>query len=1825
MSKKKKSNNRLKDLFSVLEQDAAQTPTEQVAIPGWIWECDSDGAVTACSSEVESVLGISPQAFIGQPLSSYRLDAQAEAAISSALQSNCSPSEVIVNYQSEQGKLVMVRMTITKIEPDENIKIHWRGFNQVIEEQRESPGLLPATEILPALPRKQTISQSIPKTIGVVAEDDQVFTIPARSRLAERAESQAEPGESLPKLAVPIELPGQSLGLLEIADDNPNRKWTEEELQLVEEVADQLSLALENANLFQQMQRRSTQLLTASEVSKAASSILEPNPLIQQTVNLIQERFGLYYVGLFIVDESGSLTGDPGKWAVLRAGTGDAGRIQLERHHKLEIGGGSMIGECIRTGKAQTPSRITDASVRYSNPLLPETRTEIALPLISRGQTIGAMTIQSALENAFNDEDIAILQTMSDQVANALQNANLFDQTQARSAELAVLNEMSQALSASLDIQTIVKNIYKYTSRLVNASTFFVALYDQEKDIVTYPLAIEGNEEIQIEPRPSNLGLTGYLLETQKPLLLTEGIEELRRDSDGEVELRFEGVECQSWLGVPMMVGKQAIGVINVQDSSLRAFNDHHQDLMVAIASQSAIALQNAGLFTQTQNALSETEELVYRLGLLNELGEELSLVETTQDAYKIIVTKTQEIYYAESVSFTMLSPTKDSLIVEAIIGLTGDTKTGDTMPLHGSPMEAAIRENTIQVTQGPGLTGFGELKTLMVAPIPIGGFAAGTLNIGSVRPDEYSQRDRNLLLQVISIIGATLENRQLFSQVQEALAETEALLNITSVASSSLELETTLNQVLAKVLDTTGAASGLISVYNPRTQKLEIVSHHLPEPFLQKLQRDGLEGTLCDLVYQGKETISLDNLTIESPIDPTGLINLGFKAYQGIPLSSKGNVTGTLCIFYTHTFNTQEAETTLLEAVGNQIGVAIENANLYEQTQIQAAELAVLNEMSRVLSTLLDIDQIIPTIHQYTSRLMDTSYFFIALYNQRDDMISFPYVIEKGNASSIPPMKKQRGLTQHVIDTKEPLLIKENVNEVIKSLGLEHIVVGDPAKSWLGVPLILGQEVLGVIATQNADQTHVFNEHHQDLLVSIARQSAIAIQTARLFQSTRRQTEDLAVLNEMSRILTDVREIDQVLAYVHEYTSRLMDTNTFFIALYDEGTQNISMPLTIIDGEKISAPSRKLGEGLSDHVIRTGKPLLIEEKSDKKLGDLGIPLTHLAEMPETLSWLGAPMILGDRCIGVISVQNTTMPRLYNERHRDLLISIASQAAISLQNARLFAQTEQQLDDLTVIQATTSDLSENLSFEDVSNSLLRHVVEAVDANSTTLFLLKNDFMVRSAIYPASEGDSGLGEEIPLTNYPLTQTVIETRKPLSLSTDDPRLQPHAQDSFKKAGISANATIPVISPEGVMGIISMSRLKPAHPFNEQEINLVITLANQAAIALENARLYEEQLAAAEQLRELDKLKSQFLANMSHELRTPLNSIIGFSRVIMKGIDGPVTDLQQQDLSAIYNAGQHLLKMINDILDISKVDAGKMELAFEDVNITDVITSVLSTARGLVKDKPIKLVTATEDDLPLVSADSTRVRQVLLNLISNASKFTDEGSITVAARKQTDNNGKPEIYISVSDTGIGIAPEDQEKLFEPFTQVDGSPTRKSGGTGLGLSITRLLVELHGGEIGLHSEVGKGSTFYFTLPIDSGTPPPPDVEGSNTVLAIDDDLQVLQLYERYLSDSGFQVVSLTDPTRAMEYAREMQPAIITLDIMLPNYDGWSLLEELKNDPDTKDIPVVVCSILEDKDKGLSLGAEDYLMKPILAEDLVNVLQGIRHRIALTSEEVVP
>jgi GAF domain-containing protein/CheY-like chemotaxis protein len=1861
MSKQKQLHNRLDTLFSELEREAAPSSTHIAALPGWTWECDSQGNYIACSAEVEAVLGFDPESFVGQPLNEFHLAPQSAQVLSNILDNGDFPIEIILYFQAYDGEHLPVRTHITTIDTDGGKPAGLHGFTQVVESQveilpqsvtsptSETTSLKPETLTTPPTHLKTSEKKppSIPsllrqgQPLGIAAEEYGLETVstpftPAGEQSLQKRQSITHVGstDSPGALAVPVNLQDQALGLLEIVDETPGRLWSEDELRLVEEIADQLSLALENARLFeaqqlraqemaelhnislelaqqqldlefvldtitqrsmalvdsdgggiwlwdpeeqdlalainhlgenvanrnlrinpdegltglaynegkiqivdvydtwtykpdifdeiqfsaalaapivwqnqvmgvlflgrnrrgypyseneqnlvellvnqgaaiiqsanlfkqtqqlliseqrrrqiadtmsviahvvgssldleevsqrlleelarltifdrgslqiiegdmrrlvgfytpgdpistrtekdtpqpiskdilaqellknkqvlvisdtrndprwdihspteqvrswvaapllveeevvgmltlehlqpdafdadtiellhaisaqasvaiqnarlfQQVQHRSVQLQTAAEVARAASSILDPNPLIQQTVNLIQERFDLYYAGLFLIDQTGEFTGDPGHWAVLRAGTGEAGRIQVERRHKLEISGDSMIGLCIRNAEAQISQQATEESARYANPLLPETRSEMALPLVSRGQVIGAMTIQSTQEDAFSEEDITILRTLADQVANALQNASLFDQTQARAEELNVLNEMSRALAASLDPDTIVQNIYLFTSRLIDTSTFLVALYDQDTNWLTFPMVIDENRQISIPARNLETGMTEYVIRTRQPLLIYDDVEGWLQDN--QIPLRLHGSLPQSWLGVPMTFADQAIGIISVQHTSPQHFNEHHRDLLVAIASQSAIAIQNATLF----------------------------------------------------------------------------------------------------------------------------------------------------------------------KQIQLSLRDTETLYSITRVASGTLELETVLDQVLAQVMNAIGFEVGLISMVDPSSDKLSLLTHrNLPEAIFQKLSADGgMDGTICDLVYRRKETIILNDLSKDPPIDISGMMNFGLRSYIGVPLESKGRVLGTISTFSSNTRTLQETDITMLNAVGQQIGVSIENANLFEESRQQAERLAVLNLMSRDLTSLLDQDAIVDTVWQYTSQLMDTTNFYISLSDQENNRISFP--------------------------------------------------------------------------------------------------------------------------------------------------------------------------LTINDGERINAPSRPMGEGLTDYIIRTGETLLLREKVTEQMEKLGIAFVPLGDDRPPLSYLGVPMAIGNNIIGVIAVQSTDTPRLYNPGHRDTLTSIASQAAISIQNARLFSQTQeaiaetrQRVNDLTLVSNISQSLaSAPLDPRQVAEILVRQFVETMGVPEASVSLLQenNTMEVVADIYLVEDGTETKTREIEQTwllyEYPASEKVLTDQKPLIVNASDPNADPAELAYMEAANTKTLIILPMAVKGRTIGVIEIESTDEEISFSQEQLNLATTMANQAAVALENAQLYEEQRTITDQLRELDSLKSQFLANMSHELRTPLNSIIGFSRVIMKGIDGPVSDLQKQDLSAIYNAGQHLLNMINDILDISKIEAGKMEFAFEDIYLPDLIQSMMSTARGLVKDKDIELITKVPEDLPLVYADPTRVRQVLLNLLSNAAKFTEEGSITVTAQTQQNRSNDPEVIVSVIDTGEGIADEDRAKLFQPFSQVDGSPTRKTGGTGLGLSISRLLVEMHGGEIDVVSEAGKGSNFFFTLPLAKPNTHDDRDYRKTTILAIENDERITALYQRYLDSIGFEVVPLLDLDEAVETAKQLNPFAITLDIAPEDQGGWRVLEQLKADVETHHIPVIICSLLEETEKGLNMGAADFLKKPILQQDIVDAIKRL-------------
>ncbi len=355
------------------------------------------------------------------------------------------------------------------------------------------------------------------------------------------------------------------------------------------------------------------------------------------------------------------------------------------------------------------------------------------------------------------------------------------------------------------------------------------------------------------------------------------------------------------------------------------------------------------------------------------------------------------------------------------------------------------------------------------------------------------------------------------------------------------------------------------------------------------------------------------------------------------------------------------------------------------------------------------------------------------------------------------------------------------------------------------------------------------------------------------------------------------------------------------------------------------------------------------------------------------------------------------------------------------------------------------------------------------------------------------------------------------------------------------------------------------------------------------------------------------------MSHELRTPLNAIIGYSEMLEEDALDAGQDDFIPDLQKIHSAGKHLLSLINDILDLSKIEAGKMELFVEPFEVRPTLDSVATTVRPLIEKNGNRLELQFDDGLGTMHSDLTRVRQVLLNLLSNASKFTENGTITLRAAREGER-----FVFSVSDTGIGMTPEQQGKLFEAFSQADVSTAARYGGTGLGLAISKRFCQMLGGDISVHSEAGVGSIFTVTLPavaLQRAAAEPTPIESSvrevekstgvsGTVLVVDDDPSARVLMARLLAREGFRVEEAADGPSALELARDLHPDLITLDVMMPGMDGWSVLSALKDAPETADIPVVMSTILDEKNMGFALGASAYLTKPIDRDRLAAVLR---------------
>ncbi len=534
-------------------------------------------------------------------------------------------------------------------------------------------------------------------------------------------------------------------------------------------------------------------------------------------------------------------------------------------------------------------------------------------------------------------------------------------------------------------------------------------------------------------------------------------------------------------------------------------------------------------------------------------------------------------------------------------------------------------------------------------------------------------------------------------------------------------------------------------------------------------------------------------------------------------------------------------------------------------------------------------------------------------------------------------------------------------------------------------------------------------------------------------------RTKALEASAEISRQLTALLDLDEVLNYVVNRVQSEFKLYHTHIYLLDENGEDLVMAAGYGEvGQKLKQKGHRLqtGQGIVGTVVSINEHFLSNNVNEV------LNFVHNPLLPDTNSELAVPLRKGEQVLGVLDVQSEQINR-FSQEDIALLQSIANQIAVAISNARLLTEMQLALQQIERLNRRLTGESWQQFNEEITTSGYRFVAGA-----------------KAKVNPDSQAWFSPMKQAAQQRQLVKQT-----------------HPGNGDSSQ-----SELAVPLLLRGEVIGVLGVKREETPH-WAEEEVAAVEAVANQVALALENARLSKEQEKTIVQLKDIDRLKSEFLTSMSHELRTPLNSIIGFADVLLQGIDGELNDMALNDIQLIHNSGKHLLALINDILDLAKIESGKMELVREAVNIKEITGAVLATSNSLVKDKPVQIIIDIPEMLPSVYGDKLRLNQILLNLVSNAAKFTHEGTITI---KAAPNIYKPEMMtISVVDTGIGIPADKLNTIFERFRQADAGTTRKYGGTGLGLAICRQLIELHGGSLNVRSEEGIGSEFYFNIPL--------------------------------------------------------------------------------------------------------------------------------------------
>jgi GAF domain-containing protein/CheY-like chemotaxis protein len=1466
-------------------------------------------------------------------------------------------------------------------------------------------------------------------------------------------------------------------------------------------------------------------------------------------------------------------------------------------------------------------------------------------------------------EHAFSESDVRLLQTLANSMSVALENARLFDETQRllketeqRNAELAIINSVQAALAAELNIQGIYDAVGDTIRDIFNDTDMNIRVYDPKTNLVHYPYTYEGGKRISIDSTPlAGKGFALHVLRTRETLVINENMEEA---SARHGSLTIPGTQDEkSAVLVPLVVGEQARGLIHLMNMEREhAFSESDVRLLQTLANSMSVALENARLFDETQRLLKETEQRNAELAIINSVQAALAAELNIQGIYDAVGDKIRDIFGNRDVGIRIFDPKS------GLIHYPYAYEKGERLHLGSEPLQPGFTSHVLRTREtvvvnekmAEAVSRYGSSmvpgtdmeKSSVMVPLVAGDQARGVISLLDMeREHAFGESDVRLLQTLANSMSVALENARLFDETQRLLKETEqrnaelAIINSVQAAlAAELNIQGIYDAVGDKIRDIFRHRDVGIRIYDPATDLL-----HFPYTYeagqrihvaSEPLAGEGFSAH----VLRTRETIVVnENMTevVErygSRVLPGTQME---KAAIYVPLIAGDQARGLISLLdmeREHAFS--ESDVRLLQTLANSMSVALENARLFNETQRllketerRNSELAIINSVQAALAAELNIQGIYDTVGNKVRDIFRDTDMSIRIYDSRIGLVHYPYIYENGKRIDVAshPLG-ERGITVHVMRTREPLVINSAMTDALVRYGSSVLPGTQMARSAVYVPLVVGDQVRGLMSLTNMDHEQAFGESDVRLLQTVANSMSVALENARLFDETQRlfqaeqqRAAELAIINSVQQGLVAKLEIQSIYDLVGDKLRELFDTQGISLVSFDLKRNVRHYHYLLERGERFAVEDGPIAP-LSQHLIRSRQPIVINEDFAGSLAAIGIAASTLPGTEPTKCMVRVPILVGNEVRGVIGLDNVDRENAFSDSDVRLLVTLASSMSVALENARLFEETkrlleetEQRASELTMVNTIGQAIAAQLDLDALIEFVGERMRQAFHADIVYVALV--DKAARLIRFPYAYGD----EMSPLApGEGLTGKIVETARPLLIN----EALDAATTAIGATQVGSDAKsylgVPIMAGAEAIGAISVQSTQREGRFTEADQHLLSTIAANVGVAIQNARLFAESHDARAAAEEANKAKSTFLANMSHELRTPLNAIIGFTRIVRRKAEGALPAKQTENLDKVLTSAEHLLSLINTVLDIAKIEAGRMDVTAANFNAAQLIDQCATTAAPLLKGG-VALAKSYAPDLATVFSDQEKIKQILLNLLGNAAKFTHKGTITVSA---VTRNGL--LSVAIADTGIGMTTEAIGRIFEEFQQADTSTTRKYGGTGLGLSISRSLARLLGGDITVTSAVDVGSTFTLTVPLRHGEPHaapaparPPDVaavSGKPVILAIDDDPNDIDILQENLSEAGYQVVGASSGEEGIAKARSLHPDVITLDVMMPTKDGWQVLYDLKADPATRNIPVIMLTVVDKKPLGYQLGATDYLLKPFNSEAILAALQRVRN-----------